>query len=413
MSNKGDRKRGGQLSGQVPAFEPEFRSLLGLIAFQLGWSESDPSVGCFSGIDWLKWVRYLRGHRLGAFISEQAMAGVSQSVPGHVRELLRQDRYQAALFNLSCLNETAVVVEQLTAAGIPSLVLKGPLLGKRLFGAPGLRHSGDIDIWIDGSKLELAHRLISGMGYVPMDSIYDRSENYIRLYQRYQYHLPYSKERFSLEIHWRLFNIHSYFPLSFSSAFDRSKEVKIGENSVWTLNETDEFLYLCAHGAEHFYVRLFWLLDVVVAWIGFDDMMRSAVRDRALELRQERSLAFGIALGAEVFGLEDLRESLAEYELNLDGGVRFLLKTSERAYMALPPPSGERIVRDGVLMGIFRELILHRGWDYRWQAFSRHLLRVDEFSRWPLPRYLWFLYPAVRLCGWLSRRVGRIWRKSV
>jgi hypothetical protein len=57
----------------------------------------------------------------------------------------------------------------LTAAGIRSTTLKGPLLGERIYGEPGRRLSGDIDLLVAPGRLDAAVAAVRELGYLAPD----------------------------------------------------------------------------------------------------------------------------------------------------------------------------------------------------------------------------------------------------
>jgi hypothetical protein len=59
----------------------------------------------------------------------------------------------------------AEFVERLDSSGIPALVLKGPLLARRLHGDVGFRRSNDVDLLVRRDELAAATQTLAALGY--------------------------------------------------------------------------------------------------------------------------------------------------------------------------------------------------------------------------------------------------------
>ncbi len=70
---------------------------------------------------------------------------------------------------------SAELVDRLAAAGVRSLVLKGPLLARRLHGDVGYRASNDIDLLVGRGDLDGAARALAPLGYAVDQTIPVRS----------------------------------------------------------------------------------------------------------------------------------------------------------------------------------------------------------------------------------------------
>ena len=59
----------------------------------------------------------------------------------------------------------------LNAAGVPSLVLKGPALANSIYPKPSMRPYGDIDVVCREQDWLAAHEVLVGAGYIPVDGL--------------------------------------------------------------------------------------------------------------------------------------------------------------------------------------------------------------------------------------------------
>lgn len=88
----------------------------------------------------------------------------------------------------------------LAAAGIRSAPLKGPLLGERIYGEPGRRLSGDIDLLVPPEQLTAAVEIVRELGYDPPDDEVDGQGLPLLHFSlvHSQHQLP------PIELHWRI-----------------------------------------------------------------------------------------------------------------------------------------------------------------------------------------------------------------
>ena len=73
----------------------------------------------------------------------------------------RQGRFRGALHQTM----TALLVRRLEEAGIGAVPLKGAFLAETLYGDPGLRFSGDLDLLVDPAQLDAAAAVLMAGGY--------------------------------------------------------------------------------------------------------------------------------------------------------------------------------------------------------------------------------------------------------
>ena len=125
-------------------------------------------------IDWARLTETLRWRKLLATLGprtiELAKGHASDEFAAAVDEAIEAGRRQGAFLQLMSLRAMAVLAD----AGIRSSALKGPLLGEAIYGDPGRRLSGDIDLLVAPEQLPLAVDVIRGLGYeAPTDYVDD------------------------------------------------------------------------------------------------------------------------------------------------------------------------------------------------------------------------------------------------
>src|ERR1700741_947130 len=156
------------------------------------------------------------------------------------------------------------LLEKLRAAGVESIVVKGPVLSVRAYGDPGVRQYVDLDFLIRARDLLAATRALTDLGYdpdVPLAAIEAG-----KIPGEYLFMKP--GTRLLVELHTE--HTFRYFPLPLplEEYFSRRTENALDGNRVPALAAEDEFVLICIHGAKHFWERLMWVADVAAMAAG-------------------------------------------------------------------------------------------------------------------------------------------------
>ena len=116
-------------------------------------------------IDWDVLAEMLDRRRLTALLGERIVALAGGRAPAsfvqEMRQAIQIGAEQDGLLELISIQ----VIEALESGGIPSLPLKGPALGRALYGAPGRRPTGDIDLLVRAEDLDRAVEVATRLGY--------------------------------------------------------------------------------------------------------------------------------------------------------------------------------------------------------------------------------------------------------
>jgi hypothetical protein len=150
--------------------------------------------------DWSTLTTVLRGRRLlptlGPRILELAAGVAPLEFAAAVDESLAEGRRQAALLALTSSRVSAA----LAASGIRSGPLKGWALAERIYGDPGRRLSGDVDLLVAAADLDAATELVRGLGYAqPEDHVDDTGLPLLHFALAHEHgQLP------PVELHWRV-----------------------------------------------------------------------------------------------------------------------------------------------------------------------------------------------------------------
>ena len=202
-------------------------------------------------IDWDQVYRLLEENRLAPHFSI-----ISQSnktiFPSEIRERLKQARYANLLYGDRCKVQVQQVLQGLSEAGIPVIVMKGWALIQWLYnGDHGQRFCEDIDILILPDTYECADKVLRNLNYFGVQEAqpgYARRFSNARAYSLAgEFTDPFRK--FSIGLHWGL----THFPyfdekrINISGLFARARCLKVAGVAVLELSFEDQLIYTCAH----------------------------------------------------------------------------------------------------------------------------------------------------------------------
>lgn len=209
-----------------------------------------------SDVDWARLAETLRARKLlptlGPRVMELADGRTSEEFRTAVDQAIEAGRRQGAFLQLISLRAIAVLAD----AGISASALKGPILGEALYGDPGRRLSGDIDLLVAPEQLPMAVDVIRGLGYdFPTDYVDDSGLpllHFVLLHERGE--LP------PIELHWR---VHWYEQ---GFARDRLLPPSVDPAGGWRPAPADELAALLLFYARDGFIDLRLATDVGAWW---------------------------------------------------------------------------------------------------------------------------------------------------
>jgi hypothetical protein len=325
--------------------------------------------------DWDAFMALAARHGLQQLAYEHlATAGDVVPKPVMVRlwswreRLVRQNRLMAA--------ELAGLLTVLAREGIDAIPYKGPALAEELYGDVGLRQFGDLDILLAPADVLRAKALLEARGYASDFPLTPATEQAF-LHAAAQYHLAMTREDRSVvvELHWRI---------------DPDIAIEPGDRSARAFSPDELLLVLLIHGSKHRWSSLGWVVDVAEA-LRRGNLDWASIAARARSLRCERRVALGLLLANRLLQAPVPADVLARYAAL--PGIEALCGELGGSLLEIDP--GER--------GAFDMLRDNLGlYDTPGQRM-KHLLdtlwspSLVEWTRWPLPRALHILYPALRI----------------
>lgn len=241
----------------------------------------------------------------------------------------------------------------LRGAGIPSLLIKGPVLRHRLYSDGACRPYVDSDLLVEARTFEAAERLLMGRGFVRG---WSDKESERPAWAQHDHRLVRPGEDICVELHWRLMH-YDVAPERVWEGFNRgSTKLTVGSVEVDVPADPQLALHAVIHVAEHGAMpRPAEDLRRALEQIPLETWQ--AARDLARELNAEAAFAAGLDM------LESGRAMAGRLGLQAGGVAAFSLERVahasgwlEKARLALriafPQPTymrsfGSRLARSG------------------------------------------------------------------
>jgi len=353
--------------------------------------------------DWNAVVVAARRQRVVALVHDALLAAGVQLAAEPAAELARRAQ---AIFrkNLLLATETCRLQQLLDAAGIASVALKGVTLAQLAYGSLKVKHTLDIDLLVAPERALAAMALLERDGYALSFPASQLSETQRRAVVRYSREVGFIHPDHGAltELQWRvadnpelLKEIHAGSP---------TQNVVVADGlSARTLARDDLFAYLCIHGAHHAWSRLKWLADLN-AFIASTDADIMHLHRHA----QARGAGFcsgqALLLCRHLLALP-LPDGLAS-ELQGTARVRKLYAIAAETMAERTRGDGSGSNAPAAWRSFRTQFLLGQGSAFFAAQVRTAAVGIIDVISLPLPPYLHFLYPLLRLPLWLWRRAA-------
>ena len=225
-------------------------------------------------------------------------------IPAEVERLLAHEVEASSWQALRQIGLSHKVLEPLAAHGIQPVILKGWPLGQQVFGAPGMRHSRDLDLLVHPDEVSRAAGVLNDLGFRPTPVYRLRGRltgSRALLDECYDLEFQHAQDDSRIELHWRSAHYRGWPDFcGRAEMIETIDETPIGQIRV--LSPTANLIYLSIHGGMHIWARLKWLLDI--AWLAERRGAAGLEDDLALarSISAHRALALALRLSSRVFG---------------------------------------------------------------------------------------------------------------
>lgn len=292
--------------------------------------------------------------------------------------------------NLLLTEELVNLARLFQSHDVPLLPFKGPTLAVKAYGNVALRQFGDLDVLIHKADFEKAVELLASHGYRPDIQL---SQSQTALFLRTQRVLTLVNERHDtlLELHWEINPTYFHVALDEERLWERSERLKLGETELQVLAPTDLLLYLCGHGAKHFWERIEWLGGVGELLRGDkEDVFWDKLLECAYEIKSERTLFLALMLLNDLLAVE-IPERILD-RVKAEKSVSILARGIEQSYASTAKLSLSLVQRTLFYARLNRNL-----WDAARYSFRSAITPSDaDIRMFALPKAAFFLYRLAR-----------------
>jgi hypothetical protein len=350
-------------------------------------------------LDWERVAWLAEWHGLRPLLARHLVQpGVSGLVPRAALVDLMAQAEAVARDNRAMRAELERLLGILAHECIRVLPYKGPTLGLRAYSDLALREFGDLDLLVPREHVQRARDVLCAAGYRREYELAPAIEDAF-VAASHQYHLVVrSHARGHLvELHWRSDAHFAVERLGDEGWWSTTQEV----DGIPTLSDEDLVLLLCIHGAKHAWASLGWLVDVAELLRGDCSVDWDHLLARAGRMGCTRRVGLAMHLAAALLHapVPDALRALAA-----DGSATRAAASLMGPMLASAPrkPTSWEILR-------FSQSLHQRPLDGLRDVYQALFLpSLVEWTRWPLPKALFFAYPALRVTrlGWKYLRRG-------
>ena len=298
---------------------------------------------------------------------------------------------------------TGALSRALTDAGVRHLVLKGPALSQRLYGDLAARDCKDIDVIVDPAARARAETAVAELGFSRADgSLSPPADAWRQAIGPKDVSFRSRDRSIELELHDRPFDNAWLMPRSFDLYWADRETLPVAGAALPILSETDEFLYLCGHGASCAWFRLKWLQDIarIVATGSSETFERhaAAARERGVWTMVQSA----VILVEDIFDLPAPDSFASRRSRAVERVVRESHRALQASAIPAPSPPLSQLRR---LLAL--QFALRNDWRYRRAVVARALVSQHDLDTVTLPSWASWLYYPLRPLLFALRRARR------
>lgn len=246
--------------------------------------------------DWSRLLLLAEEHGVLGHLAKRMREIDENLVPSAIRGNLL-DSHRAQVFStLRMTAEMFRLLDLFAARGIPTLAVKGPVLAMQAYGDPAIRSYGDLDFLVRQRDIRRATESLQDIGY--QATVRLRAIDAGNIPGQYLFSKPDANLLVELHNDFTL----RYFPrrLPLDELFERRIFMRLDGHELPTLAAEDQLIYICVHGATHFWGRLSWIADVAALVSRQTGVDWQQAMNRAREMGAERMFHTGLRLASDL-----------------------------------------------------------------------------------------------------------------
>ena len=196
---------------------------------------------------WQAVVDFASAHFLAPLLYAKIKAS-SLPVPEEIMQHLRRQYIINSGRNVAIYSAFRQFCQQLQAANIPIIPLKGVYLAEAVYPTPGERVMGDLDLLVPKKRIEEAINLAINCHFMPTKAVH--LEEWLK--SKHQVCPQYNpRSQLTLEWHWHIATPSPQNSISISDLWQRALPMMIADQSVLVFTAEDTILHLVHHAAYH------------------------------------------------------------------------------------------------------------------------------------------------------------------
>lgn len=251
------------------------------------------------GIDWAAFRALANRHRLTPLVYQQFSRIVPEvlNLPG--AKTIAIEARAIAIRNLYLTQELTSILATFDSAGISAIPIKGPVLAVLAFGDLSWRQFGDLDILVRPPDLAQARALLEARGYRPERS-WTPSEEAAYILSEHSFQYLRDWDGAVVELHWRLQDRYLSFPITVEELWNGASKSTLFGYPVLCISREHLVLFLCMHGAKHYWERLEWICCLAALIKLSPNLNWVALMEHARRLRGVRMVELALRLAHAV-----------------------------------------------------------------------------------------------------------------
>ena len=289
--------------------------------------------------------------------------------------------------------------EFLELNSLKAIVLKGVAVAENYYSDKFMRHSRDLDVWVDQHHVLFITQWLKTEGFKLETDFFSYSKKQQDLFWRTNHHFCFHGTNLRypaiLELHWKLRSNEDVCNINpFETGY---LLLNTSSSNLFILNHLDQFIYLCVHGTEHGWYRIKWLLDLqfLIQRVKLD---WEVVKNRANELNALEHVILSIYLVHQFTGkkiIDGFQMGSCTDALKLKS-TKLLKRINQSSFIEIGYSAAFRNI-------FFLSSFNKRRWSLSF--WSQWWVCPADWKRFPLPNNLFLLYYPLRPLFWMIRKL--------
>ena len=387
-----------EIADSKPEYLGRARLLLRVLAV-CGVKADRDWLGPDSSVDWRMVAEGAQSQGLLPLIHDKFLAAMPDGAEKkRLGAVLMAERLQSVTRNLALAAETIRLVTAFEEEGVRVIPFKGCILASIVYGDPGCRRPGDIDLLVQSSDVEKAAALLARLSYF---SLRDRGPAWQagHLGNDCEWEFTSRERQMCVDLHWNFTarNFGLRFPID--QIWARSRRTHFCGRLVEDFSAEDLILVLCVHAVKHYCRQLEWIYTIAMLLkrgtaFSWEQLLRVAKQYGAL-----RHICICLKLADELYSVS-LPENVRSQVLKDHVADRLAVQSLNWVV------TGEFAHISDVQQRFFISATRISAWSkfrYWWAVI---MTPNEKDFRVELPKWLWWGYPVFRLGRLIAEHIG-------